>query len=634
MGRDRDVTQAPPGISRSGMKRGLIGFCLFTAAGLGALYMVTVRADIQSRDVGALWENLSIGFLLLAGLATLVDWAIGALRYHIFLRHIEPGTPYSVPFKADLVGRFTGAVTPSQTGGGPGQVFMLYRGGVKVPDVLSVLMVNFVATLVFFLVVGGSAAWYLQGQISNAAIQSLIQWAFVAFVSGLAFIAVSVTRPDLLARPINAVTRRLDGHRGGWARVVGRSGEVLVESAERYKESCVRCIREWPLLPVASLFLTLILYLNKFTIAWLVMLGLGVNESYLTTLALQALLHFILYVAPTPGGSGIGELSTAALMSSLVPAHLLGPFTLAYRFFMVYLPATVGAFLLAHTLRPGGTDASEPAEARPAREAAPARKATAGKTAVTPKVATTGMVIALLLPALGPSDLTAQTGEVPPPIVLSRIDPLHGSVGDPSVVHQRRADLVRRSVAAGILATSREDSLAAFRIAVDTAWALALAAQDDPEAHYLYSVALGNILELAGTREKIRLGAVTRSEAETALALDPDHAGAHHVLGRLHAAAMRLSSLVRFIATRLLGAEALEGASWAQAEYHFSRARDLEPWNPRHTLELGVLYKDTDRPRLALEALRQAATVPTVTEATDSLLVARAERLVAVLEGA
>jgi uncharacterized protein (TIRG00374 family) len=616
------------------MKRGLAGFFLFTAVGLGALYVVTVRGEVESGNVGALWENVSLGFLLLAGLATLVDWAIGALRYHIFLRRIEPGTPFSVPFKADLVGRFTGAVTPSQTGGGPGQIFMLYKGGVQVPDVLSVLMVNFVATLIFFLVVGGSAAWYLQGQISNAAIQSLIQWAFVAFVSGLVFIAVSLTRPDLLARPIDALTRRLVGNPRGWARIVRRSGEILVESAERYKESCVRCLREWPLLPVASLLLTVILYLNKFTIAWLIMLGLGINESFLTTLALQALLHFILYVAPTPGGSGIGELSTAALMSGLVPAHLLGPFTLAYRFFMVYLPATVGAVLLAHTVRPGRAATSETEEAPLPRGTPGARKAQAGKTAVAPKAATTGMVIALVMPGPGPADLLAQTSDAPPPIVLPSIEARHGPGEDPAAVYSRRADLIRRSVATGILATSREDSLAAFQVAVDTARALVLAAQDDPEAHYLYSVALGNILELSGTREKIRLGAATRSEAETALALDPDHAGAHHVLGRLHGAAMRLNPVVRFLARRLLGAEALEGASWDQAEYHFSRARDLEPWNPRHTLELGVLYMDTDRPSLGLEALREAATVPPVKEATDSLLVARAVRLVAALEGA
>jgi uncharacterized protein (TIRG00374 family) len=634
MGRDDDLNRSPPGISRDSMRRGLIGFLLLTVAGLGALYFVTLRGDVASGELRAVLTNLHVGFLLLAVGATLADWLISAVRYQIFLTRIEPGTRLSVPFKADLVGRFTGAITPSQTGGGPGQIFMLYKGGISVPDVLSVLMVNFVATLVFFFVVGGSAAWYLQDQFSNVAIQSLIQWAFVAFVGGMVFIAVSLTRPDLLARPINALTRRLEGNPREWARVIRRSGEVLVESAERYRESCVRCLREWPLLPVASLVLTVILYLNKFTLAWFLMRGLGVDGSYVTTLAVQALLTFILYVAPTPGGSGIGELSTAALMHILLPTHLLVPFTLASRFFLLYLPAAVGALILAYTLRPGSQadrDSTPPDPALAAGGTAQVQKGVK-KAAVARSAAVTSLALAFALTLPGPPDLGAQTTGLRRPVVVPTLSAGHGPTEDPAVTYRRRADLVRHAVEAGILAPSREDSLAAFREAVDTAQALVLAAQDDADAHYLYSVALGNILELAGTREKMRLAGETRWEAETALGLDPNHAGAHHVLGRLHAAAMRLSSFVRFIAGRILGAEALDGASWEQAEYHFSRARELEPWNPRHSLELGVLYLDTDRPALGLEALRQAAGVPSIAQASDSLLVARATRLVAELQ--
>ena len=157
-------------------------------------------------------------------------------------------------------------------------------------------------------------------------------------------------------------------------------------------------------------------------------------------------------------------------------------------------------------------------------------------------------------------------------------------------------------------------------------------APNDPDAHYLYAVALGQRLELSGTREKIRLGEVTRSEAEFALALDPEHAGAHHVLGRLSAATMRMSFVARFVAKRLLGARALSGATWDKAEYHFSRARDLEPWNPRHSMELGVLYVDTGRIADAMEVLEKAIALPQL-QPGDSLAVERAVAVRASLEG-
>jgi Flp pilus assembly protein TadD len=82
------------------------------------------------------------------------------------------------------------------------------------------------------------------------------------------------------------------------------------------------------------------------------------------------------------------------------------------------------------------------------------------------------------------------------------------------------------------------------------------------------------------------------------------------------------------VARKILGANVLEGASWETAEFHFREARRIEPSNPRHTMELGALYTDTDRPELAREVLADAvARVPR--EAGDSLAVARARTLLA-----
>jgi uncharacterized protein (TIRG00374 family) len=590
-------------ISRESMRRGVVGFVALTVAGLGVLLAFTAGGDLSK-----VARSLSGGFLLLAVLATVADSLIGGLRYHIFLRHIAPGTRLGLPIRADLVGRFTGAITPSQTGGGPGQIFVMYKGGIPMPDLLSVLMVNFVSTLVFFLLVGSVATWLMWDHFGTGSIQHLIQWGFTAFLGGIVFITVSVTRPDLLARGIDRMIRRLEGSSHPWAGHTRRCGQLLIDSAERYRTSCIRCIRERPFLPVASLLLTAVLYLNKFTLAWFVMRGLGVEGPYGSTLVVQALLHFILYVAPTPGGAGIAELTTGALMAVLMPTELVTSFTLWYRFFLTFLPAAVGSAILVLTVRP-------------------MRRATR----VTKKVAVAGLVLALSLSGSRRSPVSGQTVAARKPIVMDSVALTHPSKEDARRDYERRAALVHSALVKGIFAVNREDSLVAFTLAVDTARALMLSAQSDGNTHYLYAVALGQRLELSSIREKIRLGEATRNEAETALALDPDHPGAHHVLGRLNAAAMRLSALTRFVARRILGASALEGASWERAEYHFGRAHALEPGNPRHSLELGVLYMDTDRPAEALAALRRAIAARPV-HATDSVIVNRAIRLRASLD--
>jgi len=339
---------------------GLVTFLALTGAGLLVLFTVATR------DAGAL-PRLHPGFLLLALASALLDIVIGALRYQVFIRKIRPGTSLWLPIRADLANRFVGAITPSQTGGGPAQVFVLYRGGVGVPEALSFLAINFLFTLLFFLTAGGAAAWVLGDRIPAGIASSLVRYGGTVLLGGLGLILVALGRPDTCVRVLERAAARLERIPAGWALACARAGRLLAGSVDRARAICARFVREDPMLPLSGLLLTVLLYLNKFTLAWLVLRGLGADGAYGTTIAVQALLHLILYVAPTPGGSGIAELATGALMAVVLPGGLLGPFTLVYRVLLVYAPATVGACVLAAELGPGarGRTLGEALRSRP-----------------------------------------------------------------------------------------------------------------------------------------------------------------------------------------------------------------------------------------------------------------------------
>lgn len=546
--------------------RGLITFVALTVAGLVALFAFSTKGN-----AGLVMTSLSAGFLLLALGAAVLDLLIGAVRYQIFLRRIRPGTSLWLPIRADLANRFVGAVTPSQTGGGPAQVYILHRGGIPVPDALSFLLINFLSTLVFFLMAGGFTAWMFRSRFPDGTIHVFVQYGFVAFAGCLAIMLAGLLRPAWIARPMQAAGSRYRDDPRPWARTLARASTATAASVDQYRAACTRFIREDPSLPLLSFVLTVVLYLNKFTLGWLVMRGLGVEGGYVMTVAVQALLHFLLYVAPSPGGSGIAEITTGALMAMLMPAHLLAPYALAQRFFLLYLPAGLGAFVLM-------------GELRPRREQVPA-----GAQVVT--------LCLLLLLGVGASPASAQA-------------------------------TVKELVVQGLVEPDRDAAKDIFTAAVAQARARVAGAPDDAEAHYVLSVALGYLLEHHGLRTRFGMAAEVRAEAERALELDGNHAGAHHVLGRLHAGAMRLSRLTRVVAREILGASVLKETSWEQAEFHFTAARRLEPWNPRHTMELGALYLDTHRPDLAREVLTDAV-AQTPHEASDSMAVARARTLLA-----
>jgi len=152
------------------------------------------------------------------------------------------------------------------------------------------------------------------------------------------------------------------------------------------------------------------------------------------------------------------------------------------------------------------------------------------------------------------------------------------------------------------------------------------------DAHYWSAVASGLLAEDEGGRTKIRLAEQAWDESAWILGVDSLHAGAHHLQGRLHAAVMRLNPVTRFLARKLLGADVLGRASWAQAEYHLAKAVELAPDDAVNHLELGMAYKDMGRPRDARAAFLQAA-ASSPRRPADRKHIRQAEAMLASLPG-
>ena len=197
-----------------------------------------------------------------------------------------------------------------------------------------------------------------------------------------------------------------------------------------------------------------------------------------------------------------------------------------------------------------------------------------------------------------------------PVLKLGAIAPVADRGCESDALRAARFEEVHVAIVTHALSRGSREASATLAPVVREARAAAECHPRRAEAHYLLALALGFYLEEKGTREKIRLADEVALRAEAALTIEPGHAGAHHILGRLHAGAMRLGTIERFVARRLLGADLLARVSWREAERHFSAAREREPDNPAHAMELGALYLDTDRPGLAREPLETAAGLP------------------------
>jgi tetratricopeptide (TPR) repeat protein len=152
----------------------------------------------------------------------------------------------------------------------------------------------------------------------------------------------------------------------------------------------------------------------------------------------------------------------------------------------------------------------------------------------------------------------------------------------------------------------------------------------DAEAHFHLARAIGLAALTLGVRERVKYATEVRSEALRALALDPRHPGALHVMGMWNAEVMRLSGFERSFARTFLGGRVFGSASWAEAIRYLEEAVAVDPERMTHHLDLARIYRDTGEKAKAREHY-EAVLRGRVTELNDHRYLEMAERELASL---
>lgn len=336
------------------LRRGFELFLLGSLLGIGALLF-------YGNNFSALLDAIPrihwIWVLAGLGLASL-DWLGGGARLWVLARHIHPGPSLKGLILAGGMGAWASYLTPLQSGNAPMTIYTMRRYGIPVPIALTLVLMTFVATAAFFGIAGPVAIVFgavkslgQHGVLLGISLYDLFLASLGIFVVGFGLMILVVIWP----RGLHVVLRTLIAFLGRrTARVAGRLQQLELGIDQAHEAmSKFNTPRGW----LALFWATLISgpsHANKLMAGYVALRAIGIEAHFVDVLLLQTLITFLLYFfAPTPGGSGIAELLSAAVMSIYVPRPLTALYTIIWRLVISYYTIIFGSLVFSAWVRRG-----------------------------------------------------------------------------------------------------------------------------------------------------------------------------------------------------------------------------------------------------------------------------------------
>lgn len=312
---------------------GALGFLGLTA---GVFWYQLSR--VSPGDATPTWGDLRWGYLGLILLLLPVETLASASRIWLLARVLQPGVTFRTSLQAEWANVAISLLTPSQSGGGPGQVYMLSRGGASVGTALTIALISFLGTMVGLLGMG-LYSLLVSGVGATGPLFAGAVWVLTA-VAGL--MTLGAAWPGLFGLALAPLSRV--------PRLVPLTTR-LTGLVYAYRDDVRRFLRHGKRAFVLVCLLSVTFLLARALMPLLCARFLGLaGGSPRAVLEAQIALVFLVFFAPTPGGAGIAEGTSLSVMAEVVPPGFAPLYHLIWRFATVYLAALAGLLCLGHAL--------------------------------------------------------------------------------------------------------------------------------------------------------------------------------------------------------------------------------------------------------------------------------------------
>ncbi|PKM83790.1 MAG: hypothetical protein CVU88_01150 [Firmicutes bacterium HGW-Firmicutes-13] len=314
--------------------------------------LITLIAILYFTTSEKTWESLQTvqpAFLFLALLIVLFSWLIEGLRLKYIVGSLEENRNISLfsCVKVFLITLFFAGITPMALGEWPALIYYLHRSGVSLAESTASMVIRTVLTKFMFMVVAVALLISYDGRISGGAALNYFFRSALGFLVLSSFIYfIVLLKPEIIWVGLRTLKRVPFLRRLAASNRLKDLVKRLREEAEQFQLSLGRLGRSNRKRLIIPALLSFGYWFTYFLIAPVLLVGLGLDFEFWRILIWQFLIVLIIVYTPVPGGSGFVEISLAAFFAAYVPAHIIGIFVVAWRFFTYYINLIFGGILV------------------------------------------------------------------------------------------------------------------------------------------------------------------------------------------------------------------------------------------------------------------------------------------------
>lgn len=285
------------------LRKGIALFLGITLLSIGLVLFFTVDKDTIRFLFAAKKPLLVKAFCLVA-----LSWILDALRFMSFARSAGERVGFRLSICLSWLNYFGSAITPMQGGGGPFQIYVLYRNGIAVGKGVAITLTRTLITLFIVGCVVAMTLIFAPGILSGSPFMTGVFYYVAAFVLlTWVVVALSLVYPRLVKRLGKIVTLFLKRVGVVKPMMVLRVVRRLNREIDNYTEN----FRLFFTTGFNYFMMGIFLSLGQLFCIWSVLPTLveavGLPIRYGQAVLIQALFNFVMYFVPTPGGSGFAE---------------------------------------------------------------------------------------------------------------------------------------------------------------------------------------------------------------------------------------------------------------------------------------------------------------------------------------